>query len=70
MDNSEFPQAKDPQKASRFAILRRCPACRNTQIRRTSRQGWVEKLLAVFHLYPFRCTNYECNHRFARISKT
>jgi hypothetical protein len=69
MNNSEFPQAKNPKKASAFALQRRCPACKNPSIRRTGRQGWLEKLLSIVNLYPFRCTNFECNHRFMRMSK-
>jgi hypothetical protein len=69
MNNSGFSQAKDPKTASSFAILRRCPACKNPHIRRTGRQGWLEKLLSIVNFYPFRCTNYECNHRFMRMSK-
>jgi hypothetical protein len=69
MNNSGFSQEKKNQTASGFAMQRRCPACRNVSIRRTGRQGFIEKLLSIFHLYPFRCTNYECNHRFLRLSK-
>jgi hypothetical protein len=70
MDNSGFPQAKDPQKASFFTLRRRCPACKDPNIRRTGRQGWLEKVLSIINFYPFRCTNYECNHRFMRMSKS
>jgi hypothetical protein len=70
MNNSGFPQVKAPQKASSFALRHRCPACKDSNIRRTGRQGWLEKLFSIFNFYPFRCTNYECNHRFIRMSKS
>jgi hypothetical protein len=69
MDHSGFSHEEETKNASCFAIRRRCPACKYPHIRRACRRGKVDKILAVFNIYPFRCTNYECNYRFMRMAR-
>jgi len=39
-----------------------CPKCDKEFVKRVSRQGWQEKLMSVFYVYPFRCQL--CGYRF------
>ena len=39
----------------------RCPACHADAVRRSGRQGVLERLLSVVYIYPFRCTR--CGQR-------
>jgi hypothetical protein len=41
-----------------------CPTCGSRFVRRSARQGLLERLLSVAYIYPFRCQL--CNHRFRR----
>ncbi|MCB2213050.1 hypothetical protein KQI52_13130 [bacterium] len=41
----------------------RCPICRSTNIRRSTRKGWLETdALPWIHAYPYRCR--DCSNRF------
>jgi len=39
-----------------------CPKCSREFVKRVSRQGFKERLLSLFYIYPFRCQL--CGHRF------
>jgi hypothetical protein len=39
-----------------------CPKCDREFVKRVSRQGWKERLMSVFYIYPFRCQL--CGYRF------
>ncbi len=39
-----------------------CPKCSKDFVTRAPRQGFKERLLSVFYIYPFRCQL--CQHRF------
>lgn len=39
-----------------------CPQCDREFVKRVSRQGWKERLMSVFYIYPFRCQL--CGYRF------
>lgn len=39
-----------------------CPRCRKNFVKRTRREGFVERLLGQLYIYPFRCQL--CAHRF------
>jgi hypothetical protein len=39
-----------------------CPKCSREFVKRVPRQGFTEKLLGVFYIYPFRCQL--CGYRF------
>ena len=39
-----------------------CPKCSREFVKRVTRQGFAEKLLGVFYIYPFRCQL--CGYRF------
>ena len=39
-----------------------CPRCGNPDVRRTRRVGFIERLLSLVYVYPFRCAR--CLHRF------
>ena len=44
-----------------------CPRCGLKNIRHSPRRGFIDGILAVLFLAPFRCRN--CRHRFFRFSK-
>jgi hypothetical protein len=71
MSISGFPPSKQTgrKKRSYFSTSPACPACGTKNIRRTGRLGWAEKLISLFGFYPFRCSNYRCNHRFVKVGK-
>ena len=39
-----------------------CPQCSREFVKRVKRQGFIEKLMGVFYIYPFRCQL--CGYRF------
>jgi len=39
-----------------------CPKCRKNLVQQSPRHGWIEALLSIFSIYPFRCQL--CTHRF------
>ena len=39
-----------------------CPNCSREYVMRVPRQGFYERLLSIFYVYPFRCQL--CSHRF------
>jgi transcriptional regulator len=41
-----------------------CPYCTSTNIRRSNRSGWMEELLRLFFIAPFRCR--ACRKKFYR----
>jgi len=40
----------------------KCPRCGRDFVRRIARAGWLEVILSVFYVYPFKCQL--CGHRF------
>src|SRR5437016_9704860 len=42
--------------------LMHCPKCRKNLVQQSPRHGWIEALLSIFCIYPFRCQL--CTHRF------
>jgi hypothetical protein len=54
-------------KATNFTTKNHCPNCHSQDYRRTQRQGFIETLLSIFKIYPFRCKNYLCNRRFFKL---
>ncbi len=49
------------------ANLMTCPRCGWKNVRHSPRRGFIDGILAVLFLAPFRCRN--CRHRFFRFSK-
>ncbi len=41
----------------------RCPNCKQRYTQRVHREGWVEHLLSVICVYPFRCQLCTCRFR-------
>jgi len=39
-----------------------CPRCGWPEVRRTRRVGFLERLLSMIYIYPFRCGR--CLHRY------
>lgn len=39
-----------------------CPSCGRQLVRRSKRNGLIEKVVSLAYIYPFRCE--ECSHRF------
>lgn len=42
----------------------KCPRCHNTDLRRSSRRRLLDKVLSPLNLYPYRCWEITCQHRF------
>lgn len=40
----------------------KCPSCARDFVRRIARAGWLEAILSLFYVYPFKCQL--CGHRF------
>jgi hypothetical protein len=45
-----------------------CPKCASSDVRRSGRRGWLDKLLKDIYIKPFRCLY--CGARFYRSSLT
>jgi pSer/pThr/pTyr-binding forkhead associated (FHA) protein len=41
-----------------------CPACGTDEVRRSMRRGAIDRVMAAFGKYPYRCANYMCGKRF------
>jgi hypothetical protein len=39
-----------------------CPKCGKEPVRRSKRNGFMEQVLSLAYVYPFRCE--QCDHRF------
>ena len=39
-----------------------CPRCGWPEVRRTRRVGWLDRLLSIVYIYPFRCGR--CLYRY------
>jgi hypothetical protein len=68
-NSREKNSANRSGKAASFTTKNCCPNCHSTDYRRTQRQGFLERLLALFRVYPFRCRNYLCNLRFFKFGR-
>jgi hypothetical protein len=53
---------------TKISIDERCPRCSSKRIRRSHRYRWIENVLHVFRISPFRCTNFRCQRRFLKLS--
>ncbi len=58
------------RKAANFTTKNHCPKCHAQDYRRTQRQGFLEALLSLLKVYPFRCKNHLCNLRFFKFGRS
>jgi predicted RNA-binding Zn-ribbon protein involved in translation (DUF1610 family) len=50
--------------ASKSKAERQCPKCGSLQIARSQRIDLEDRLLSLINIYPYRCQQHICKHRF------
>jgi ssDNA-binding Zn-finger/Zn-ribbon topoisomerase 1 len=45
-------------------VDRKCPKCGSIDLNRSQRVDFEERLLSMINIYPYRCRQHTCQHRF------
>jgi transposase-like protein len=51
-------------KLASYLIIRKCPYCHSSDVRRSHRKNLIEVAVSFAGIYPFRCES--CNRRFRK----
>jgi predicted RNA-binding Zn-ribbon protein involved in translation (DUF1610 family) len=43
---------------------RKCPQCGSVELDRSQRVDFEDRLLSMVNIYPYRCRQHTCKHRF------
>jgi hypothetical protein len=49
---------------AKVRVDRKCPKCGSTDVNRSLRVDFTERVLALVNVYPYRCQKHTCKHRF------
>ncbi len=44
--------------------IRKCPKCQTKKVCRAHRFSRLDRVLSLINIYPYRCRQYPCKHRF------
>ncbi|WP_146138330.1 hypothetical protein [Chamaesiphon polymorphus] len=50
--------------SSKAQVERKCPKCGSTEVVRSLRVNFSERVLGLVNIYPYRCQKHTCKHRF------
>jgi predicted RNA-binding Zn-ribbon protein involved in translation (DUF1610 family) len=50
-------------------VGRKCPKCGSEELDRSQRVDFEDRLLSMVNIYPYRCRQHTCKHRFTAVGR-